>query len=705
LHRIPAEFLDGAINQLTTQMSDSGARNMLHPAPLKAKGGNFSDRAAPYYSATPSSQTVRSISSNSSKLSDQVENVEQMESFARSKEVGSFILSGRLEINLEVADPVENFFRYFYDFFFDASRRKHAETLVPVVHRLVNGTLEGQMNCFLGLGPHGVGKTSFFHAVGMWSCSISTSSFVFIYVDSILMDEYRTDGTPTVSHIIHNVAKRVGWDVPEMVWETMRLCWQWLIDEHKSVLMVLDEFDVVFQSENDIETLISDLSVIGSAPGKRPIVMIIMGSSSYLRNLCFRRVDLSELVGKYPGYKFAVNLNSTKFISMSFMPIYEQQDVENTLACLQSDPPPQMNWMKFMKRTRGLVRRFESALQGTRNCDNADVEIELLERWSRIDRKHVLEILWNHVSMKLHQLREEEHALDSTLSGFDSWMSTFACPLDVFTSKNISVHFLHQCADEGLLRLDDGAVSFLHPVDMFSCEKLVLTKDGITSLEIFSLVRANDASADEINEDLVGESICLHGVRLKTFGLLLLRQERKVMCSTGIARKNNKEPAKVDRAYGNSLLDKDTLGCIRKGVLYNSVTPAALRKEFPDETGADLIAVFSAHGFGVIKYLILRIQVKLGTSDSSVDESAGTPLDKMMKYEALLLESVGLRPDEVIFARVLWTSRPTAARTDEQQNILVINSNNMLDWWCHRVQQYVKTTKNVSYGYKKSWIG
>jgi hypothetical protein len=115
--------------------------------------------------------------------------------------------------------------------------------------------------------------------------------------------------------------------------------------------------------------------------------------------------------------------------------------------------------------------------------------------------------------------------------------------------------------------------------------------------------------------------------------------------------------------------------------------------------------VFSAHGFGVIKYLILRIQVKLGTSDSSVDESAGTPLDKMMKYEALLLESVGLRPDEVIFARVLWTSRPTAARTDEQQNILVINSNNMLDWWCHRVQQYVKTTKNVSYGYKKSWIG
>ena len=57
---------------------------------------------------------------------------------------------------------------------------------------------------------------------------------------------------------------------------------------------------------------------------------------------------------------------------------------------------------------------------------------------------------------------------------------------------------------------------------------------------------------------------------------------------------------------GKSDLNKASCrGFFRKGVFMNRVGPAAIRKEYPDKFGSDLVAIFKTENVVDVKYIVL----------------------------------------------------------------------------------------------------
>jgi hypothetical protein len=213
----------------------------------------------------------------------------------------------------------------FVDLYFDSDRTGASETLCPLIFRLVNRSLSGQRNCFLGLGVRGIGKSQYFIALGDWACKSSTKNFAFLYkemgsVETASIFDLRTTN---IRKMVHYLATLAGWEgLVKDPWNTIGNCWEWLVNNNKQVLLVLDEFEKTYRVENT-GGLIADLSAIGGRSGPRPIVIILLGSSSVLRSLCFCTGNRTELADKgFLGYSAAsMNLNSTKYIPLLFGPI------------------------------------------------------------------------------------------------------------------------------------------------------------------------------------------------------------------------------------------------------------------------------------------------------------------------------------------------------------------------------------------------
>ena len=183
--------------------------------------------------------------------------------------------------------------------------------LCPTLSELVSGRLEGQKNCFLGIGIRGVGKSQFFVGLGQWMTTIGDTNSALFYRE---MNATYIRQNTNIRMIVFNIVKNAKWDkCPVEPWENIGKCWEWLNQNDKRIFIVLDEFESVY---------VEDMSSVGSMSGKRPLVIVALGSSSDLRSLCFCKGNLDNMMSRgYLGYKYRTNLNSTKFVPVLFGPI------------------------------------------------------------------------------------------------------------------------------------------------------------------------------------------------------------------------------------------------------------------------------------------------------------------------------------------------------------------------------------------------
>eukprot|EP00981_Chlorochromonas_danica_P008547 scaffold2208_cov170-Ochromonas_danica.AAC.31 len=60
---------------------------------------------------------------------------------------------------------------------------------------------------------------------------------------------------------------------------------------------------------------------------------------------------------------------------------------------------------------------------------------------------------------------------------------------------------------------------------------------------------------------------------------------------------------------------------------------------------------------------------------------------------------MGCKVDEIVFVRVLWTSRPTTFRDSSDDFCVLIDSAHMLNYWSERVRTLVVQEKLSPYGF------
>lgn len=619
-----------------------------------------------------------------------------------SREVGKSL---RLSDSREA---VESFRDCFRDLFIGRGREKYLRQLCFTLSKLVAGTLRGQQNCFLGLGVKGIGKSQFFIALGDWMTRIGDTNCAFIYLE---MGNSREDSiynmkTTNVCKIVHHFALLSEWsETPADAWASITACVDWLNSHSRRVFLVLDEFEKCFAQENTAG-LLSDLSGVGGWSGERPIVIVLLGSSSYLRNLCFCKGEEEVMLkAGYKGYSRAWNLNSTKYMPLVFEPI---TTVDETIDAMRSlglgGPHEGFDIQLFCKATRGQLRSFVSIYEQLKE-GNGIANGLVARREATMDaQENILKILWGNVQ----QVHTEDVVSVMNFSSVftEDIQRKLSCPRQKFIDVGLTLSDLYNCADNSLIRFEGDDVSFLHPTDLELCLNLFgkeVRADGLlTMAERVSLLHADNARTDEINKKLVCESLCERGIVVEGIGKLTFERNSPNYneCCTGVVRQGTI----LTQMGGDNLriLEERYLGNCKKGVIYGStVTPAVLCKENPDELGSDLIAIYKAESFPNVKFVIVRVQVKLGRSKGSVDSGGTTPIQRMIRHEPRIAAALNVAADQIIFIRVLWTSQPTHDTSSRKDHIIVIKSEDMLNYWIDPVKKFIVQKRITAYGFKK----
>ena len=197
----------------------------------------------------------------------------------------------------------------FCDLFIDPCREEHSLTLCDKLAELAANKLEGQENCFVGVvGARGIGKSQFFTALGDWFTRIGDRNCAFLYRQMGVQDKTSPFDVPTtnVRKIVRHLALKLTWDnVPEEPWETPTECLNWLLCNNKRVFLVLDEFEQCY-CEKNTAGFFADLAGVAGDARQRPLVIVLLGASSRLRNLCFRKGDPEEMLkAGFAGYASA----------------------------------------------------------------------------------------------------------------------------------------------------------------------------------------------------------------------------------------------------------------------------------------------------------------------------------------------------------------------------------------------------------------
>eukprot|EP01033_Poteriospumella_lacustris_P008426 gene8426-6086_t len=282
------------------------------------------------------------------------------------------------------------------------------------------------------------------------------------------------------------------------------------------------------------------------------------------------------------------------------------------------------------------------------------------------------------------------------------------CPNEAVLAAGVTAGQLFQCADESVIAFDGGDVSFLHPADIECCVSMFgnepRTEGRLTLAEEISLLNPNNASADEVNERLVCESLCENGIIVEGLGRLTFASgspSAPVFCH-GVVRRGGTKlsvDAMDEERSRREMLNDAVVGQHVLGA-GESHTAAHLCKEYPDELGGDLIAVFRVQGVESLRYIVVRVQIKLGVSGTTnADRDERTPICKMIENEHFFVQALGVEQDQVDFVRVLWSSQRTPTTTDGAQHIIWINSADMMNYWIDPVKAFVRERRLTAYGH------
>jgi hypothetical protein len=240
-------------------------------------------------------------------------------------------------------------------------------------------------------------------------------------------------------------------------------------------------------------------------------------------------------------------------------------------------------------------------------------------------------------------------------------------------------------------------VHFLHPSDagtlLLCFRKDDESPEGLTLVEQLSLLQPHLASADEINEQLVFESIAWKA-SAERGGLTLL--DDTVL--TGV-RKGTRH-----------LVLSDAEGRPTTVELLHPANSGVLSKEFPDMRGSDGCAYIPQVLTGLSKHILMRVQVKLAGLSSSTCFDGPTAIKWVDKVVASSNELVKLISGErgasetVVARHVFWVAQQMTgpvkgALSDASRVALLVHSENMLGFWAPRIRRFVEQHRLEQYGY------
>lgn len=475
------------------------------------------------------------------------------------------------------------------------------------------------------------------------------------------------------------------------------------------MFLVLDDFERCYRKENR-RGLISNLAAVGGDSRQRPLVIVLLGSSSRLRNLCFSKGDPEEMAkAGFVGYAGAPNLNSTKFIPLTFSPITTVESTKQVLSSLGLNSSVGFDFAGLCKATRGEVRAFEKEFGRMTSSAQVVSTVHRNHSWDDPINKRILSILWQGVQRSIQDgtlhLFELSEVMNLAVEFTPQVQQKLSFSKEIFIEAGIATGQLYQCADESVIAFGGGNVFLLHPADVECCISLFgkesRTDGRLTLAEEISLLNASNASTDEVNERLVCESLCDRGIVVEGLGRLAFASDSPTAleCCHGVVRRGaTRSMVAHDR---NELLNPSFVGLHTLGADECS-NAAHLRKECPDAIGGDLIAVFRAvQGAERVRFIVVRVQMKLGTSGTTnADDGERTPITKMMENERFIVQALDVTAEQVDFVRVLWSSQRTRATTDFTQRIIVIKSNDMMDYWIEPVKSFVQERRLAAYGFQ-----
>ncbi|RYE83228.1 MAG: hypothetical protein EOO65_04295 [Methanosarcinales archaeon] len=456
-----------------------------------------------------------------------------------------------------------------------------------------------------------------------------------------------------------------------------------------------------------------------------------------LRVLAFSKTTTSDAVADYPSHKRWASLNDRKYVALELHPITTRASLERAfLAVMNSSiermhaarmrgwlipasptPTPTANAiahgdkacprliMRLAARTRGLYAALHAATET--HCERGLTEHHLNRLLKRSGTNTGLQRMLDAWETSM---RTEARNVAVEAAALDESLVTWRMPLEPGELHGP----WYDLADDGVVKFHDAdmdrAVSFLHPSDVptllmhFRRDRTVV--GGLTAAEEVSLLAPHLASADELNEPLVFESLVWKSCQLEGLtvapGVIVRNLRTKVPPEpiyVGVGeRGSDNGDAKVSTA---ALAKPSALGCIFK--------------EYPDEHGGDGVALCRLSDDVPNEYVLLRVQVKMSGEDKStrVSEKMMTKwLTKLTNSSTAMVNDLrerlsadvhGGTPVTIRAMHILWIAQSCsdevrALATNSTTNVLFIGRHNMLSHWTPRVHAFVETRGLTCYG-------
>ncbi|KAI3640859.1 hypothetical protein MIR68_001737 [Amoeboaphelidium protococcarum] len=268
-----------------------------------------------------------------------------------------------------------------------------------------------------------------------------------------------------------------------------------MIENGKTMLVVLDEFDNAFRSARFDWT--SEVTSVAGYTTFRPLVVILSGSAARLLPLAVKKLSNSDAAAQgYFMQEHTFDMNSTKYVPKTLSPICSLPEFKLALKAVRGSEADGLYddqiW-RLCFETRGCVRCMKKC-----KLPAAD-QLDSDQFRSVFPFKTAFNSLFGPYKKVIeHLLRTVQELL-------------LVHELQLENVNNVG-NLLYEMADNGLINFDgDVEFGFAFPADILTCLHLFYEQspeDGIGIIEKISLYFPQNAGTLDVNENLVFDSFC-----------------------------------------------------------------------------------------------------------------------------------------------------------------------------------------------------
>lgn len=219
--------------------------------------------------------------------------------------------------------------------FLDQQRKAAIATMIPKLRLLFRGQLLGQRSCFLFVGPHGVGKSTFLQAVAAALAKHAPATSLIEYVN------WKSRSLRRPSELIFDALKQRhprAYEEAVNNGKTIGAVHKVLAQHKISFVLVIDELEMLFTKNDEQHTgILHELHAIGEYKGlqlhPRRIIVIATGSAAVLYRLAYNLAGYPELRASYPLHGL-LSLNTGKYVACAMRPLCTRAEAADAIAAL-----------------------------------------------------------------------------------------------------------------------------------------------------------------------------------------------------------------------------------------------------------------------------------------------------------------------------------------------------------------------------------